>query len=115
MIMVAGFIFLCIWIFVILLIEFGTYRFVYPEQKFSITALTVFYANLISVVLVMLMDSPLRSFSSKISIRFWNTIGGFLDFTIYFFCLFLLSWLIEAVAIYILRKKLRVEALPRHS
>lgn len=100
-----GLVFLLFAIPVVLLCEYQMYRFICPKQGVFRAILTTFYANLVSTLIGIPVIETLDDIARDISYRL---IGRYYDsFTLFVLC-FALTWLCEALAILLFRRKLRV-------
>lgn len=92
----------------VVLSEYMAYRILCPKQDFFRAGLTVIYANAVSVLVgvptIESLDDVLRRVSFHISDGFYERYNE----VILFFLCFILTWLVEAGAIYLFRKKLKV-------
>jgi hypothetical protein len=94
---------------VVLLCEYGIYRVVWPEQGKVKTLLISIYANSISGVLGIFIGEPLDDIAMDVSWKLGSSNDGWVYGIILFVLLFVLTWLSEGIAVFLLRRKLRVK------
>jgi hypothetical protein len=100
-----GLVFLLFAVPVVLLCEYQAYRFLCPKQGVRRAILTTIYANIVSTLIGIPVVETLDDIARDIS---HQLIGRYdANFTLFILC-FALTWLCEALAILLFRRKLRV-------
>jgi hypothetical protein len=96
----------------VIISEYKVYRIICPKQGIFRAILTSVYANIISGILgIFIIDTVVAIAAStafSISLALGIKDRGYMEGIVLFIFLFILTWLVEAVAIGLLRNKLRI-------
>ena len=97
----------------VLISEYMAYRVLCPKQGVLRAVLATIYANFVSVLVGLPVIEPLFDVINKIYVRMF---GGFYEAyveAVLIFVCFVLTWIVEAAALFFCRKKLRVDKVFR--
>lgn len=96
---------------IVLLCEYLVYRIMYRRQNILKTIIMVIYANAVSGIAGMFLVEVTLDIALRLSRGIFGLTNADWDVPILFLIFFFLTWFIEGGAIYILRRRFKVERI----